>query len=344
MPQSQDVLTWASLTGAINEIKPPQRFLQDRFFSARQNFATEEVELSVLIGGRESAPFVRKDGEAIPVSGYTEDFRKVVFPTIRIKRPQTASEVMFTRRPGSVIFPSRGEQQAAMNAHLARDLSRMQDLATNSLEVLCSQAIHSTISYSVADEAHFQVDYLKPAGHTLNGAAAWDGASQPYDDFLTAMRLINDEVGLNVTDVVLPADSADAFRNNADVKAHLDNRRTDVQELQLQNQFQESGALLIGMLYGGIAIWEYDRSIGSDKLIPNGTAQFIANSPQAEKWVYYGAIPDMDALGDRLFVGRQFVKSKVHWDPSVRELLLHSRPLPVLRRAGCIVNMTVLGF
>ncbi len=343
MALSQNVQTWASLTAASNEIKSPNSFLQDRFFSSRQNFSTEEADLSQIIGDRVIAPFVRKDGEAIMVSGYTETFRKVDFPTIRIKRPQTASEAMFTRRAGSGIYPSRSEQMAAINGHLARDLQRMQDMATNSVELLCAQALTGTVSYSVVDEAHFQVDYLKPAGHTLNAPTAWDGAAIIYDDVLVAMRLVLEEHGLQITDCVMPAAVANEFRNNTSVKDHLDNRRTDVQELLLQEQFADSGALLIGKLYGGINFWEYDRSLNGSALIPANSAQFIAAGPAAEMHLWYGAIPDMDALGDRLFVGRQFVKSWIQPDPSVRQLLLHTRPLPVLRRSGCVVDMTVLG-
>jgi hypothetical protein len=36
----------------------------------------------------------------------------------------TASELLFNRRPGSVVFPSGDQQLSAIEAHIARDMKR----------------------------------------------------------------------------------------------------------------------------------------------------------------------------------------------------------------------------
>jgi len=68
----------------------------------------------------------------------------------------------------------------------------------------------------------------------------------------------------------------------------------------------------------------------------------LAVSPAAENVMYYGAIPDFDALQGRAWVGRRFGKSWMDKDPSAQIALVHSRPLPVPRRPGSMVSMKVV--
>ena len=305
MASPRQVLSWASMTAAVNEIKSPNSFLQERLFSRHQSFETETVELSLLIGGRDVAPLIRKDSEAVLVSGYTEDFVSMKFPTIRIKRPQTASEVMFTRRPGTVIFPGASEQLSAIEQHLARDLQRMSDLATNTVELMCSEALTGIITMSGTDSHNFRVDFERPAAHNLSAATAWSTSSaDPHVDFLESKRLLNDEHGLPLTDAIAAKDSAAEFLILDLVESRLDNRRITSGEMDLTNMFNASGAIFYGRFFG-VNFWEYGRALDGQDLIRAGKVEMVANVPAAENWLYFGAIPDMDALEGRLFVGER---------------------------------------
>jgi hypothetical protein len=78
-------------------------------------------------------------------------------------------------------------------------------------------------------------------------------------------------------------------------------------------------------------------------LIRPGYVEFVANSPAAEFVTYYGAIEDMQAIGaGRVLQSRRFSKSWEVEDPSARMLLVESNPLPVMRRPGATVSMSVL--
>ncbi len=341
MAQPREVLSWASMTAAVNEIKSPNSFIQDMLFSRHQSFETETVELSLLVGGRDVAPLIRKDSEAVLVSGYTESFINLTFPTIRIKRPQTASEVMFTRRPGTVIFPGAGEQLSAIDQHLARDLQRMADMATNSVELMCSEALTGVITMSGTDSHNFSVDFERPAAHNLSVVSAWSNASaDPHVDYLAAKRLLNDEHGLPLTDSIGSKDAMAEFLILDLVEARLDNRRITSGEMDLTNQFNAMGAIFYGRFFG-VNAWEYGRALDGQDLIRAGKIEMVSNVPGAENWLYFGAIPDMDALEERLFVGERFSKSWIQKDPSVRQLLLHTRPIPMMRRPGSVVSLTV---
>ncbi len=345
MVRAQDVTAWQSLTATVNETKSPNSFLKDKLFGSHQTFPLESVEIGLLTGGREVAPFVERDGEAIAVDGLGESFQTVGFPNISIKRPMTASELLFNRRVGSVVFPTKGQQLSAIEAHVARDMQRMADLITNAEEYLCALAIRGEISYTAADESHFKVTYPKPGGHTLNVANTWATASTatPSQDFTTAKRLVNGEHNLPVTDCIMDAEAAQNFVRIQEIKDMLDNRRMLAGGIDLRRQFDATGALFLGN-FMGIDCWEYSRSavvpgLGSTALIRTGFAEFVSAVPEADNHIYYGAISDMKALEGRLFQGERFSKSWMKEDPSQRIVLVKSRPLPIMRRPGSVVSM-----
>ena len=110
-------------------------------------------------------------------------------------------------------------------------------------------------------------------------------------------------------------------------------------------QFSEDGAIFLGS-FCGIRFWSYPRQVkvaGSmTDLIRAKYAEFVCRVPAAEFTLYYGAIHDWKALQNRSFVGERFSKSWEDEDPSVRQLLTHSRPLPVPRRMGAVYSLKVV--
>lgn len=344
MAKPHDVFHWTVLSSLLSEIKTPNSFLKNLLFSNHETFPLEHVEMGLLTGDRETAPFVRKDGEAVMVDGYGEKFQTVSFPNIRIKRPMTASELMFKRRPGTVIFPSRGQQLNAIEMLVARDAQRMADLIANAEEWLCAMAIRGQISYQAPDGANFQITFPKPAGHTTSASTAWSdhANAEPSKDFLAAKRLIDAAHGLPTTHCIMSQEAAENFLQIKEVKELLDVRRIFAGGLDLTQSFQETGALFLGS-YMGIQCWEYSRTVkmagSSVPLIRDGYVEFVSATREASNHLWFGAIPDVDALEGRLYQGERFAKSWVEKDPSVRQMLVHSRPLPVMRRPGSTVSM-----
>jgi hypothetical protein len=345
MTDSKDVLTWQSLTAMINEIKSPGAFLKNLLFSTNvETLSTEKIELSYLSGDREVAPFVRKNGEAIPIEGYSETYATVEAPNIRLKRPLTPHPTLFDRKPGTVIFPSSGEQLSAVQAHVARDMQKIADHISNAEEWMAAMAIRGTVSYEVEDGEVFTITYPKPAGNSVTVSPLWSTTSYPESDFQTAAELISDGVGLIPTDAIMGRNAAAAFIKNARVLSLLDNRRVDYGALQLQEQFRDDGALYMGMLQG-IRCWRYGRALSvngtATRLIRDDYVEFVCATPAAQNVAYYGAIPDWKAFAEGKFQGQRFSKSWEEDDPSIRVLLGHSRPLFVPRRPGSLVSLKV---
>lgn len=341
------------MTAMVNEVKTPHRFLRDLLFSDNDPRPTETIEIGVLIGDRVVAPFVRRGAEAIEITPFQEKIYNVTAPNIRIKRHLEASELLFQRRVGHVIFADAAEIMDAGAEHVARNSLRLVQVVDEAEEYLCAQAIRGAISYSVDGEEIFSITFPRTASHNVTLSNFWDGMAANVElDFRTAMQLVAQDTGLSVTDVILGAEATNAFLADAGVKALLDNRRIDIGALNLNQRVQQTGAIYLGV-YRSVRVWSYTRatqvpsaagmkSLASFDLVRSKYAEFVVADAAAENVMYYGAIPDLKALQGRLFQGRRFSKSWEQEDPSVMWQLLHSRPLPCTRRPDSMVSMKVV--
>lgn len=342
---SLDALKWRSMTAAINKIKAPQSFLKRLLFGNEETLSTEDIELSYLTGARDMAPFVRKNGEALMVEGLGETFATVQTPNIRIKRPMKPSDLLFTRRAGTTVFPTPGGQRAAINSYIARELKRLRDLVANAEEWMVSQAIRGEIDYEVDPEENFTITYPRTSTHSFSVGTDWDDSdSNPEKDVLKAKRLISDDVGLSPTHMILGQTAAEAFMANSRVSTLLDTRNYEAGGLTINSQFNEQGAIYLGR-FAGLQVWEYSRSVNKDgtatELVRDKYAEIVCAVPAAENVMYYGAIPDLPVLKGRLLQAKLFAKSWDQEDPAVRYALVHSRPLPVPRLPDSTVSMQV---
>jgi hypothetical protein len=354
MADTTEVLGWASMTAMVNEVKTPHKFIRELLFSQEDARPTETMEIGILVGDRVVAPFVRRGAQAIEVTPFQEKMYPVNFPNIRIKRHLEASELLFNRRVGHVIFVDEAEVLDAAQEHVARNSLRLVQMVEEAEEYLCAQALRGSISYEVDGEEAFSVTFPRDTDHNVTLMNFWNGMSADIQgDFRPAAGLVNDATGLNVTHVILGDEATDAFLGDAGVQALLDNRRITAGGLDLTQRFNQSGALYLGTFIGGIQVWSYTRAtqVPSEQglaattsfdLVRSKYAEFVVADPAAENVMYYGAISDLKAIQGRLFRGKRFSKSWEQEDPSVMWQLLHSRPLPVMRRPDSTVSMKVV--
>lgn len=352
MPEASELLEWETLTEAINEMKAPNNFLMRKFFGRAVPVSTRRINLSVIRRGRKIAPFVHRDGAALLTDGRSEEHFSVEPPHVRNKRAMSPTELLSKRRAGTVIFPTVEAQSNAMAEYMASEFEMLMDDIMNSEEWLAANILRGTVSYTSQDEVAFDITLPRAAANniTLTGSDLWDTTTAKIrKDFLTAMQVINDAVSLNVTDVILGSAAAEAFLDNAEVRAILDVRRMATGTPDLTNQIDpETGALFLGEYVHGIKIWRYARTVSvngvSEDLIRPDYAEFIANSPAAQFVTYYGAIEDMDAIGENgeVLQSPRFSKSWIEKDPSRRMLLVESNPLPYLRRPDSTLSMKVV--
>jgi hypothetical protein len=344
-------LKWATMTAAVNEMKSPNQFLNRLLYSNRQTVSTEDIEIGLLTKGREVAPFVKKNGEAIQVSGHDEAYSTVSPTNIRIKRPLTPSQLLYGRRPGTTIFINPNEQINAIDQHIARDLQVMADMVTNAEEYLVAMALTSVISYQNSDRESFLITYPRSGTQSITLSVFWDHAT-PADvrmeaDIFLVKKRMSDSVGLVPTDCILGEEATAEFQQliaTGNIKI-FDQRNVTGGNPTFVEQFNNDGAIYLGSAFG-LRFWSYIRTAMvngvSTNMIRPKYAEFFSVSPASERVMYFGAIPDMEVLEGNLLQAERFSKSWTVPDPSAKMSLVHSRPLPVPRRPDATVSMKVV--
>lgn len=347
MPSSADILSPVSMTAAVNEIRSPNSFIKNMFYSDEELSDTEILELSTIREGRQMAPLVKKDGAAIMIDGDSEEFQMLVHAAhIRLKRPMSPSDLLDKRRAGFGIHTDASELGTQMRAYMARQLSSLMRRISNTEEYLCSLALQNALAYSDEKGVAFTIDFGRDSSQviTLSGADLWtNAASKPADQFLDSNELLNDLSEGVVTDVVLGREAADAFTANANVQSRLEWRPELIKQgqLDLTSNFRDDGALLLGVYNHGARVWRYGRRVTlpdelggtSVDLVRSKFAEFIYRSPEAQRKVYYSPIRDMKAIGNgKVLKAKRFSKSWDVEDPSARMMLVESNPMPFHRR------------
>lgn len=355
--RTDNYLGWAFLTGAINEVKPTASFMTSLFFPQRRTVPTEVIEMSYLDGDRKLAPFVAVNGEAVSVAGRTHRFANVMAPNIRIKRPMEAYQFLIRRQPGTPVFVGSADVLASYRQALADDVQIMADLIQNRLEWMCSEmAVKAKLTYSVSEGDNFEVTIPRAAalggntgvaltttnrwGYSFSGASFTEGTtSDPAYDFGQAKFQLSKH-GVVPTIAVMGRRAAQAFMSHSKVRELMDYARLTAGTLTLQNQFIAQGAIPYGT-FCGIQVWEYSRTYINDAgsevpFLGDDMVIFLSAEAQANNVIYYGAIPDHDAVEGGLLQTEIFSKSWMEKDPSIRVQLAHTRPLPCPRRPNTV--------
>lgn len=345
------VVSWQTMTAVVNEMKSPNSFLKDFLWSAEKTVPTESIEIDTITKGRFTAPFVRVNGEAKMVTGYGETKSIVQAPNIRIKKPESPSNLLYRRTPGSLIYVTNGQTQlSAAQQTIARNLQIMNDYIANTEEWMCAQALVGSIAYSVAGNDVFTITFPKPAGNNVTLSTFWDDATPANvhveENFLTAKRLVANEVGLGLTDAIMGQSAAQYFLRCLKASGlNLTTGLITAGQISLEQQFTDKGVLYMGR-FAGLNCWEYSRTVSFEgvdtDMIRSKYVEFVSTSQASERVMHYASIADFHAVESGQFETKRFAKSWIEQDPSVYMQLVSSRPLPVPRRPGATVSMKVI--
>lgn len=345
-------LKWVALTAAINAMKSPNRFLQRLLWGNHLTLPVEDIELGTRIAGRDIAPFIRKNGEAVLVSGTSTKFATVAGPNIRIKQPHNPSNY-FNRQPGTQILLADGQTQvSAVNEAIAADLAYMDSLITNATEYLCSRALQGSIQFAVEDQEVITITVPRSAGNSITLSVFWDtgGASaRPLQNIHTVKEVMSEAEGLAPTDAICGAAAAHALlelHEAGHIKLlGLQPTQPSAGMIDWNTAFSDDGVIFLGTL-AGVRFWQYSRTANlngvATAMIRDKWVEFVSVGPASERVLYYAGIADVEAFEGGLLRSEKFSKSWVQKDPSVRMYLAHSRPLPWSRKPDSTVSMKVV--
>lgn len=331
-----DMFHWRSLTTAINQIVPPEMFITNLIFGRSETHLSDTIDVEIIKGNRKLAPFSARytAGKVIDKGGKYSNTIKT--PTIRIKKPLDAKELLVEKFPVSNVYTGEGSgPQDHARRKLAFELQDLRDRIDRRIEWMSCKALTGGFSYT-DDDITFEIDYLfeedfKPV---LTDTAVWGGAAANIlGNLRTWKRLINDK-GYNANVAVLGTAAADELLKDEAILKLLDNRNVALGTLKIDN------TRYLGRV-AGLDLYEYSQSYVDDA----GTVQqmfdpnaVVVAATGARFTRHYGAIIDLEAGN---IAQAYFSKTWDEKDPSVRWILGASNPLPVVHENGSVVYATV---
>lgn len=343
-------LTWRTLSASVNKIKSPSTFITDLIFGNRIPRETNKIDIDVIVGNKKLAPFVSPiDGAGKVVKRLGKKSSTVQAPAIRLKKKLPAS--MFSEREaGTSVYINAGEREKAKAQKVGREQKDLKDQIVRRTEWMCCNALKGEIKVEQEDIA-FEIDFALPETHKpvltstakwndltkrASGTAAEDVVSNPIGDIEDWITLINQDSGLNATDIILGQAAAKSYKHHPKVQAELNNSGVKFGQID-----QQKSSNYIGRIKN-VDIWEYSEQYIDDNgqaqnMIDTNAAIVIARCDDYE--LNFGAVEDLDASGE--VVTEFFSKMWKENDPSAWWLLVDSHPLPIPKRVEATVYATV---
>ncbi len=349
-----DLYTPATLTHAVNLIKPENRFLTKVLMPGRSiTSATESVMFDVERERRDLAPMGHNGDPATKVNMDTSITTMTVTPPqILLNDPIHASEVGAIRLAGqspvTIGSGQSGPVVSALNVKIAQKQKRMVDAVSRRIEWMFSQvASTGVIDYTSPNGRRFTIDFGVPSGNLFDLTEKWDassGAGDPLVQLPQLMRTFADQNGMNPSVFVMGTAAADAFRANPHVKAWL--KSAGIQLLQINEGNSADLVTPVATIPGVGTLVEYSATYPSDTTgapvpyIP--TDRLVLTHPSLWQ-MHYGAIVDFDLGDNPVLMAERFSKIKVSPDGKTRDLYVESHPLPVIVSDTSIMVVKVCG-
>lgn len=327
---------------ARNLIVPPT-FLLNSFFGMVQEEQTEDIHFDVEVGKRRVAPFVHPSvpSRRVDDAGFqTNTFRPAYIKDKREINPNEALRRTAGEAIGGSLTPAQRELK--MIEQKMTDQLQMRD---RRLEIMAASALlNGSITVVGEDYPSTVVDFNRAGAHStaLVGTAKWSAptTADPELDFETWEGLILQQTGRGSSDVLMDLKSWQYFRAIDKVKARLDLRKANQENMTLGVSRKMEGATFQGF-FGSYRIWTYSgwyiNDAGSEVAIwPDYTVVMVGDAVEGVQ--AYGAIRDLKA---GMQPAQYFFKSWEEEDPSVRWLLMQSAPLVYPRRPNATVKAVI---
>lgn len=347
------------LTETINAFQAPSTFLTQMLYPRTSEvlLPTSTVRVDTITRGRVAAPFILVNGEAVAVPGREASGVSYETPNIRIKRQITPNEISTVyRAPGENVFVDRTSDIASQHfrRQVRDNIEDMSAMIQETIEWMVAQTLQGIVSYSVDDQEVFTLNLNRNGSNTITLTKTWDDFTYdnptPLQDLIAAKRVLSAQGMPQPTDAICGKNAATALQlllEKGLIPAITTTSGVTAGNGTLVNNFQENGGMYLGTI-GGIRFWEYSReskfadTSGTAPLIRDDYVELVSLSPITERRLYFGYIPDVDALLTGRYKGRIFSKAKPVWDPSGYQALAHSRPLPIPRMVDASISMKVV--
>jgi hypothetical protein len=336
-----------TLLEAVNsdDLETQPRFIVENFWGPIKQVFTKHADWEITNSKRKLARFRGSGAQANVVKKKEKNVKTVQLPYIREKTPLSAPELF--RNAGVVLggtFQDNGAYlDRARNESLNEDLTMLRERVEEREEWLACQLLTSpgVVSYE-DEEVAWTVDMQVPSelNVTLAGTDIWtDAASDMIGDLEVMNDLAAKHTGVGITDWIMGSSISPTFRNNEKLLKQLDNNNLRVGSTQVNFNDQ-----LVATLVGGVRFWKYrrqytDENGNTQEMWPTNVMVGLTSSFKRNSQRLFGVVEEVEET----FAGELFSKSWPENDPSVRWLLVSSRPLTIVKQIGSFVKLKPLG-
>lgn len=352
-----DLYESRTMGGVIDNVSKVNTFFKDTFFKKERVFATNTIEFDITQRGVKIAPFVapRIGGKVLERGGYRTKMYKP--PFVAPKKILTADDVA-NRSAGEPLYNGKTPSDRAIKL-VSEDVKELNDSILLREEMMCVELLFDgqiTVKGDGVDEVIKLGDINKTV---LVGTNTWDNPnSNPIND-LREKRLEVNKSGLSPNIVIMSSKVADLFSKNKNVKELLNLKNYDAG--LIKPEILETGATYWGFINElGVHIYSFDgmyadydninpeypnvRTTDADfipvykSIVPENTLLMANTNMNAE--ILYASITDLK-LGNEAINKKRVVKVWEEDEPSVRQIKVMSKPLPVIHNMDTFAIMEV---
>lgn len=332
-----DIYTPRAMGTIIRRMPPVHTFFRDTFFKNVRTFNTKSIDVDFKKGGRALAPFVhpKVGGKTIMNSGYeTKSYTPVLLAPNKI----TTVDDLLERAAGENPYSGRTPAERAVEK-LAEDFSELTEMIVRREEWMAATAIFTGQIPVIGDGLNEVIDFSFTNKETIVTAGLkWNGAdADPLADLERWRETVQKTGFVNCNVCIMSKDVANAFINNAKVKAVLDIRGYDLAVIKPREL--TNGVTYIGTVQKlGLDIYQYNEWYLDDwtdadapeqkPLVPEKTLALL--STEASYSIYYGAVTILNENGAFATVeGDKVPQTWTERRPDRRFLQINSKPLTV---------------
>ncbi|NCC95671.1 MAG: hypothetical protein EOM02_02415 [Synergistales bacterium] len=349
-----DLYTPATLTQAVNKIKPETLFLTKTLGAGTKITApTESVMFDVTEGVRRLAPLGHNGDPATRVDmsdGYKT--YTVTPPQIFLEDPVHASTIAQVRMAGQSPINLGGSSDAVMAAFdniIGARQKNLLDSIERRVEWMFSQIISTgKIDYkSDSNGRPFYVDFGVPGASKFTISEKWDASTNAGDPLVQLpilFRTYAEQNGFLPTVLLVGRAAADAFRANPNVKSWL--KSAGVQLMQINLDMKSDLVTPLAQIPSVGTLIEYSATYAADgtgtvtPYVPEDS--IILTNPQVFR-MHYGAIYDFDLGDNPILMAPRYSKMKTSPDGKTKSLFVESHPLPVITHDTGVMIVKVVG-
>lgn len=320
----------------VERMPKAKTFLRDTFFTDVQTFDTDTVDVDIVKGGRELAPFVHPKLGSRPRSNQGFSTKNYRAPLVSESMVTTGEDLMH-REPGEALYSGVTPAARQMRKN-ARDLMTMNNAITRREEWMAAQVLFTGKIPVIGDGLNEEIDFNFTQSVTLT-SDKWSAEGTDILGQLEDWRETVQKNGyVNANMMVMDRKAASALVNNKQMKELLDTKNYELAKIAPREL--PSGATYIGS-YGklGLDFYQYNdwylddftdpASPTTRQLVPDGTVALLSTEAQFSR--LYGAIA-YAPYGETEFVTEEADRVAHAWverRPDRKFLGLDSRPLLV---------------